>query len=432
MRLLAAALSVLGLCDLIGAPDNSPSRLWVPKAANAAIPRSDERKAQTALVLSGGGAKGAYEVGVLQRLCEDTTHANSWSILTGTSIGALNAGALAQWPQAEQCKGVNASLLSYWRSIKTLDDVMIAGRMSVTGSIESCFTATGSVNMYDNLMAHGGLCDPSPGREAYRLLVDKARIHRSGMKLSVVSSSLLTAQPVWFDETDDDILDGCMASGAIAPLVWPVHARKQWFVDGGVFHNTPIIRALKRGATNVLVICLDADENEPLDNKTMADGNVGPDIVNYYIQVATQEYMVKNELTAACRDYPHATIMGVLPKKFVGDLLGFATADIEKMRQQGYEDAGRPLVDMCDGYPRHPSTPGSAPDSPADQEETRRRDVIIAACCGTLAGGLLMLGTTSTMSYCRRWRRNRYSGSSGGISPQGNMKDVVAGQYQRW
>ena len=41
-----------------------------------------------------------------------------------------------------------------------------------------------------------------------------------------VSSSLLTAKPVWFDETHDDIVEGCIASGAIAPLVWPVHTRK--------------------------------------------------------------------------------------------------------------------------------------------------------------------------------------------------------------
>jgi NTE family protein len=214
---------------------------------------------ETALVLSGGGAKGAYEVGVLQRLCEGV-HANSWSMLTGTSIGALNAGVLAQWPQAEQCAAVNASLLSYWRSIHTLDDVMIAGHSAITGSVESCFTAGGSVSMYDNLMDHGGLCDPAPGHTAYRAKVNASRIRSSGMKLSVVSSSLLTAKPVWFDEKTDDIVDGCIASGAIAPLVWPVHARKQWFVDGGIFHNTPILRALQRGATRLLVICLDSSK----------------------------------------------------------------------------------------------------------------------------------------------------------------------------
>lgn len=376
---------------------------------------------ETALVLSGGGAKGAYEVGVLQRLCEHSTHANSWSILTGTSIGAMNAGALAQWPQKEQCKGVNASLLSYWQGIKTLDDVMIAGKMSVTGSTESCFSASGSVNMYDNLMDRGGLCDPSPGRSAYRQLVSRERIRSSGMKLSVVSSSLLHANPVWFNEADEDIVQGCLASGAIAPLVWPVYARKQWFVDGGIFHNTPIIAALKRGASNVLVICLDGDEHVPLDNTTMKDDNVGPDIVNYYIQVATQEYMVKNELTAACRDYPHATIMGVVPNKFVGDLLGFTTGDIEKMRQMGYRDAGRPLIDMCKGYTRGPAPDarGTAPDDVK---------IITAAVCGAVGGAVLMLASTSAISHCRR---RRSSQPTGGFSPQSNLSDFTVTQYQR-
>ena len=154
-------------------------------AAAALLATLDAGAGETALVLSGGGAKGAYEVGALQRLCEGE-HANSWSMITGTSIGALNAGALAQWPQSEQCKGVNTSLLSYWQSIKTLDDVMIAGRGSITGSVESCFSAGGSLSMYDNLMDHGGLCDPKPGHTAYRAKVDAARIHSSGMKLSVV------------------------------------------------------------------------------------------------------------------------------------------------------------------------------------------------------------------------------------------------------
>ena len=40
--------------------------------------------------------------------------------------------------------------------------------------------------MYDNLLDHGGLCDPSPGHTAYRARVDASKIHSSGMKLSVV------------------------------------------------------------------------------------------------------------------------------------------------------------------------------------------------------------------------------------------------------
>ena len=70
---------------------------------------------KTALVLSGGGAKGAYEVGVLEALCEHPLLANSWSIITGTSIGAMNAGALAQFAPADQCTDGLAAMTGYWK-----------------------------------------------------------------------------------------------------------------------------------------------------------------------------------------------------------------------------------------------------------------------------------------------------------------------------
>ena len=70
---------------------------------------------KTALVLSGGGAKGAYEVGVLEALCEHPLLANSWSIITGTSIGAMNAGALAQFAPADQCTDGLAAMNGYWK-----------------------------------------------------------------------------------------------------------------------------------------------------------------------------------------------------------------------------------------------------------------------------------------------------------------------------
>ena len=50
---------------------------------------------KTVLVLAGGGGKGAWAAGVLQGLCEKEEYRNSWESISGTSIGALNAGASA-------------------------------------------------------------------------------------------------------------------------------------------------------------------------------------------------------------------------------------------------------------------------------------------------------------------------------------------------
>ena len=57
-------------------------------------------KPRRALVLSGGGSKGAFEVGVLQRLMGDERA--DYDLLCGTSVGAINAAYIAQTPLGRQ------------------------------------------------------------------------------------------------------------------------------------------------------------------------------------------------------------------------------------------------------------------------------------------------------------------------------------------
>ena len=191
-------------------------------------------------------------------------------------------------------------------------------------------------------------------------------------------------------------------------------------------------QALKRGATSLLVICLDSDDNVPLTNATMKDQNVGPDIVNYYIQVATQEYMVRNELTAACRDYPHASIMGIVPSSFVGDLLGFTSAKIEEMRAKGYEDAAGPLIDLCEGYARRPA--GSGGGGSGGGSGPDRTDVVLAAVLGVVGGVVLAVLVSQGLAWKRRRKLAAYQyGIESPGSGSGNLRPVVGnGQYQRW
>ena len=63
---------------------------------------------KTALVLGGGGARGAYEVGVWQALCELDVPVD---IVTGTSVGALNAAVIAA--------GSFESVSALWRNLRT-------------------------------------------------------------------------------------------------------------------------------------------------------------------------------------------------------------------------------------------------------------------------------------------------------------------------
>src|SRR5260221_10707249 len=69
-----------------------------------------------ALVLAGGGSKGAFEVGVLQRLMADQR--NEYELLCGTSVGAINAAYLAQTPLGQPAEAV-ARLCAQWDTVTT-------------------------------------------------------------------------------------------------------------------------------------------------------------------------------------------------------------------------------------------------------------------------------------------------------------------------
>ena len=72
-----------------------------------------------ALVLSGGGARGAFQVGVIQRLL-DLGHA--WDLVAGVSVGALNALGMAMYPPAAQKDGA-FHLAEMWHGIRGNDSV---------------------------------------------------------------------------------------------------------------------------------------------------------------------------------------------------------------------------------------------------------------------------------------------------------------------
>src|SRR5207245_6901878 len=73
-------------------------------------------KPRRALVLSGGGSKGAFEVGVLQRLMGDERA--DYDLLCGTSVGAINAAYIAQTPLGQPREAIG-KLRAQWDAVTT-------------------------------------------------------------------------------------------------------------------------------------------------------------------------------------------------------------------------------------------------------------------------------------------------------------------------
>ncbi len=104
---------------------------------------SAPRPVKTALVLSGGGARGAYEVGVLRYLREELPrrlgHMPRFDIVCGTSVGAINAAFVAA--TAEDPRSQAQRLAANWHSLTletalelTMTDLLRAGRLLLGGS----------------------------------------------------------------------------------------------------------------------------------------------------------------------------------------------------------------------------------------------------------------------------------------------------------
>lgn len=210
---------------------------------------TEQRK--RALVLSGGGGRGAYHVGVLRFLEE-----HEWlpDIVVGTSIGAVNGAAIAS--------GHNAlSLWALWRRLRT-QDVQKANLNPLNGNY---------------------LLDTSPLRETLQRdgWVDFNRInsHQARVHLRVTATEVNTGHLHVFGNSSDIYpsrmrleplnLDHIIASCSI-PIVYPatqLHENLYW--DGATVANTPLGPAIDAGAEEIVVVIMTPwEEDEEIQTET--------------------------------------------------------------------------------------------------------------------------------------------------------------------
>jgi NTE family protein len=221
-----------------------------------------------AIILSGGGARGAYEAGVLWYLFDDLTRRlgapPKVDILCGTSVGAINSAYLAAH-LGDPMLGVRR-LVDVWSSLR-LDDVLGFGWRQ-------------AVSLPRVLLGGGmgaGIFDVSPMAALVQREIPWRAITRTMKKdqlkaLSVSATEVSTGRTVIFMQTGPTTSlptrapprtlirsdrigpQHALASAAIPLLFPPVAIGNQLYVDGAVRQNTPIAPAIRLGATHVFVI----------------------------------------------------------------------------------------------------------------------------------------------------------------------------------
>ena len=211
-------------------------------------PAAPRRRQQTVLVLQGGGALGAYQVGVYQALHERGIEPD-WVI--GTSIGAIN-GALITGNRPENRL---ARLHEFWDRIEQAapgDGLRLwpgfsnwlSNFSTVTRGVPSFFAPNPLA--WGGIQANVGVESASyyltaPLRETLGELVDFDCMAEHQTRFTVGAVNARTGRMHYFDSRDARLcVEHVMASGALPPAFPAVRIDGDPYWDGGIYSNTPI------------------------------------------------------------------------------------------------------------------------------------------------------------------------------------------------
>ena len=202
---------------------------------------------QAVLVLQGGGALGAYQVGVYEAL-DEAGIAPEWVI--GTSIGAINAALIAGSKPGERVE----KLCDFWSRVQN-DHLIPQGLPSwiasaarnyraITAGVPSFFTPNpmAFLSPHNRLGAEAaGYYSVDPLRRTLEELVDLDQLNNGGTRITVGASSVRTAEMRYFDSRDMPLrIEHVLASGALPPGFPPVRIDGELYWDGGILSNTPV------------------------------------------------------------------------------------------------------------------------------------------------------------------------------------------------
>lgn len=196
------------------------------------------RRDRVGLVLSGGGPLGALQVGALRALFE---HGVRPDLVTGTSVGALNAAFVAIDPSPE---GI-ARLESVWLSMED-QDLFPGGRLR---------------RSWARFLTKGDCAFENDGLQ--RLIDSRlpgATFENAEIPLGVVATELDTGREHLF--TSGPLREPLLASSAMPGVFPPIEIDGRRYIDGGVSNSVPVAPAISMGARTLYVVNSTAQETQ--------------------------------------------------------------------------------------------------------------------------------------------------------------------------
>ncbi|TGL99718.1 patatin-like phospholipase family protein [Leptospira jelokensis] len=283
-----------------------------------------------ALVLSGGGARGAYQAGVLRYLEEI-----GWKpdIICGTSVGAINACAIGSGMDSKE-------LSNLWLQLNQ-KHIM---RYSIWNMLKGFFRRK-----------YYPLVETYPLKKFIHEHLDFTKLNQTKTKVIISAVNILSSELRFFENPKLQI-EHILASSAI-PMIFPwqmIDGEPYW--DGGVMANTPILPALTHEASDIVVVLL-----SPVGSSTIMETPVTKDealerlfelyLLGSYRSVEQGlEYRksvmdgltsIENFFLGLRTQFTKAKISVIAPKQMLGlgSILNFKKEQAEILLAAGYSDA---------------------------------------------------------------------------------------------
>lgn len=274
--------------------------------------------------LSGGGAKGAYQVGALKKwMYEDGIE---YDAFCGISVGSINSSFLAQYPYGNPQKAW-VGLNSLWGRVSNAN---IKKNWFLFGPLASLWKPS----VYNS----------EPLKQWIQSELNPQAISTSGKKLRVVAVSWDTAKSHTATEEDPEIAKWVCASSAYPVMFLHEDIGGEQWSDGGLRSVTPLGEAIRLGADEVdIIMCSNPDSFSGFDHKKSAiTGRLMRSLDIFVAQIEVADFKmcgVKNDLSELKPEYRKVKLRLLQPKKSIGDSLNFDQDKIQEMMALGYSDA---------------------------------------------------------------------------------------------
>ena len=196
-----------------------------------------------ALVLEGGGAKGAYQIGAWRALREAGVKINA---VAGTSVGALNAALV--------CMGDLEAAEDIWKNISH-------SKVMEVDDDKAAQLFDGSAKLYDWIQvvfkyATEGGADITPLKELIAKAIDEETIKNGKISFYLHTFSLNEMKELDIDvrEIEDGLLADFLLASAYLPVFKHEKLHGQSYMDPGMINNVPLDSLIKRDYKDIIVL----------------------------------------------------------------------------------------------------------------------------------------------------------------------------------